>query len=68
MDVGEGVVNFAKFANVILQLTAYYRTCHIFLFLSIWKNENLPTVTASGRVVKKKFNLLDDDPEQEVLL
>ncbi|XP_070278872.1 DDB1- and CUL4-associated factor 17 isoform X3 [Myotis yumanensis] len=32
------------------------------------KNENLPTVTASGRVVKKKFNLLDDDPEQEVLL
>ncbi|XP_054418287.1 DDB1- and CUL4-associated factor 17 isoform X2 [Pteronotus mesoamericanus] len=29
------------------------------------KNENLPTVTASGRVVKKKFNLLDDDPEQE---
>uniref|UniRef100_A0A8D1FE30 DDB1 and CUL4 associated factor 17 n=1 Tax=Sus scrofa TaxID=9823 RepID=A0A8D1FE30_PIG len=29
------------------------------------KNENLPTVTASGRVVKKSFNLLDDDPEQE---
>ncbi|XP_036900366.1 DDB1- and CUL4-associated factor 17 isoform X3 [Sturnira hondurensis] len=29
------------------------------------KNENLPTVTASGRVVKKKFDLLDDDPEQE---
>ncbi|XP_036276971.1 DDB1- and CUL4-associated factor 17 isoform X2 [Pipistrellus kuhlii] len=29
------------------------------------KNENLPTVTASGRVIKKKFNLLDDDPEQE---
>ncbi|XP_045673116.1 DDB1- and CUL4-associated factor 17 isoform X2 [Phyllostomus hastatus] len=29
------------------------------------KNENIPTVTASGRVVKKKFNLLDDDPEQE---
>ncbi|GAB5575738.1 DDB1- and CUL4-associated factor 17 isoform X2 [Prionailurus iriomotensis] len=29
------------------------------------KNENLLTVTASGRVVKKKFNLLDDDPEQE---
>uniref|UniRef100_A0ABI7YPJ8 DDB1 and CUL4 associated factor 17 n=1 Tax=Felis catus TaxID=9685 RepID=A0ABI7YPJ8_FELCA len=28
-------------------------------------NENLLTVTASGRVVKKKFNLLDDDPEQE---
>ncbi|XP_022351471.1 DDB1- and CUL4-associated factor 17 isoform X2 [Enhydra lutris kenyoni] len=28
-------------------------------------NENLPTVTASGRVVKKNFNLLDDDPEQE---
>ncbi|XP_016059057.1 PREDICTED: DDB1- and CUL4-associated factor 17 isoform X3 [Miniopterus natalensis] len=28
-------------------------------------NENVPTVTASGRVVKKKFNLLDDDPEQE---
>uniref|UniRef100_A0A8C4MYT2 DDB1 and CUL4 associated factor 17 n=1 Tax=Equus asinus TaxID=9793 RepID=A0A8C4MYT2_EQUAS len=28
-------------------------------------SENLPTVTASGRVVKKKFNLLDDDPEQE---
>ncbi|KAF6113406.1 DDB1 and CUL4 associated factor 17 [Phyllostomus discolor] len=28
-------------------------------------NENIPTVTASGRVVKKKFNLLDDDPEQE---
>uniref|UniRef100_A0A8C0DY89 DDB1 and CUL4 associated factor 17 n=1 Tax=Balaenoptera musculus TaxID=9771 RepID=A0A8C0DY89_BALMU len=28
-------------------------------------NENLPTVTASGRVVKKSFNLLDDDPEQE---
>jgi len=31
-------------------------------------NENLPVVTASGRVVKKNFNLLDDDPEQEVLL
>ncbi|KAM8790745.1 DDB1- and CUL4-associated factor 17 isoform 2-T2 [Rhynchonycteris naso] len=29
------------------------------------KNENLPTVTASGRVVKKKFTLLDDDPEHE---
>uniref|UniRef100_A0A8C0JPT8 DDB1 and CUL4 associated factor 17 n=1 Tax=Canis lupus dingo TaxID=286419 RepID=A0A8C0JPT8_CANLU len=29
------------------------------------KNENLPTVTASGRVVKRTFNLLDDDPEQE---
>ncbi|XP_057599896.1 DDB1- and CUL4-associated factor 17 isoform X2 [Hippopotamus amphibius kiboko] len=29
------------------------------------KNENLPTVTASGRVIKKSFNLLDDDPEQE---
>ncbi|XP_048668419.1 DDB1- and CUL4-associated factor 17 isoform X4 [Marmota marmota marmota] len=29
------------------------------------KNENLVTVTASGRVVKKSFNLLDDDPEQE---
>ncbi|XP_023398624.1 DDB1- and CUL4-associated factor 17 isoform X4 [Loxodonta africana] len=29
------------------------------------KNENLFTVTASGRVVKKHFNLLDDDPEQE---
>lgn len=29
------------------------------------KNENLPTVTASGRVVKRNFNLLDDDPEQE---
>uniref|UniRef100_A0A8C0N048 Cytochrome b reductase 1 n=4 Tax=Canis lupus TaxID=9612 RepID=A0A8C0N048_CANLF len=28
-------------------------------------NENLPTVTASGRVVKRTFNLLDDDPEQE---
>uniref|UniRef100_A0A452RSC1 DDB1 and CUL4 associated factor 17 n=1 Tax=Ursus americanus TaxID=9643 RepID=A0A452RSC1_URSAM len=28
-------------------------------------NENLPTVTASGRVVKKNVNLLDDDPEQE---
>nr|XP_012420422.1 PREDICTED: DDB1- and CUL4-associated factor 17 isoform X2 [Odobenus rosmarus divergens] len=28
-------------------------------------NENLPIVTASGRVVKKNFNLLDDDPEQE---
>ncbi|XP_044769264.1 DDB1- and CUL4-associated factor 17 isoform X2 [Neomonachus schauinslandi] len=28
-------------------------------------NENLPVVTASGRVVKKNFNLLDDDPEQE---
>nr|XP_020143973.1 DDB1- and CUL4-associated factor 17 isoform X4 [Microcebus murinus] len=29
------------------------------------KNENLFTVTASGRVVKKNFHLLDDDPEQE---
>ncbi|XP_010605280.1 DDB1- and CUL4-associated factor 17 isoform X2 [Fukomys damarensis] len=29
------------------------------------KKENLITVTASGRVVKKCFNLLDDDPEQE---
>ncbi|XP_066202686.1 DDB1- and CUL4-associated factor 17 isoform X1 [Saccopteryx leptura] len=29
------------------------------------KNENLPTVTASGRVVKKKYTLLDDDPEHE---
>ncbi|XP_029790252.1 DDB1- and CUL4-associated factor 17 isoform X2 [Suricata suricatta] len=29
------------------------------------KNENLFTVTASGRVVKKNVNLLDDDPEQE---
>ncbi|XP_012506138.1 PREDICTED: DDB1- and CUL4-associated factor 17 [Propithecus coquereli] len=29
------------------------------------KNENLFTVTASGRVVKKSFHLLDDDPEQE---
>uniref|UniRef100_A0A5F9DQP1 DDB1 and CUL4 associated factor 17 n=1 Tax=Oryctolagus cuniculus TaxID=9986 RepID=A0A5F9DQP1_RABIT len=28
-------------------------------------NENLFTVTASGRVVKKNFTLLDDDPEQE---
>uniref|UniRef100_A0A673TZU0 DDB1 and CUL4 associated factor 17 n=1 Tax=Suricata suricatta TaxID=37032 RepID=A0A673TZU0_SURSU len=28
-------------------------------------NENLFTVTASGRVVKKNVNLLDDDPEQE---
>ncbi|XP_027534380.1 DDB1- and CUL4-associated factor 17 isoform X2 [Neopelma chrysocephalum] len=27
---------------------------------------NTVTVTASGRVVKKRFNLLDDDPEQEV--
>uniref|UniRef100_A0A8D0GXE7 DDB1 and CUL4 associated factor 17 n=1 Tax=Sphenodon punctatus TaxID=8508 RepID=A0A8D0GXE7_SPHPU len=26
---------------------------------------NAITVTASGRVVKKRFNLLDDDPEQE---
>ncbi|KAM9629108.1 DDB1- and CUL4-associated factor 17 isoform 3-T3 [Morphnus guianensis] len=26
---------------------------------------NAVTVTASGRVVKKRFNLLDDDPEQE---
>ncbi|KAF4008684.1 hypothetical protein G4228_020472 [Cervus hanglu yarkandensis] len=29
------------------------------------KNENLPTVTASGRVVKRNFSILDDDPEQE---
>ncbi|XP_021094190.1 DDB1- and CUL4-associated factor 17 isoform X2 [Heterocephalus glaber] len=29
------------------------------------KKENLITVTASGRVIKKSFNLLDDDPEQE---
>ncbi|XP_045414873.1 DDB1- and CUL4-associated factor 17 isoform X2 [Lemur catta] len=29
------------------------------------KNENLFTVTASGRVVKKSLHLLDDDPEQE---
>ncbi|XP_025130792.1 DDB1- and CUL4-associated factor 17 isoform X5 [Bubalus kerabau] len=29
------------------------------------KNENLPTVTASGRVVKRSFSILDDDPEQE---
>ncbi|XP_047401619.1 DDB1- and CUL4-associated factor 17 isoform X2 [Sciurus carolinensis] len=29
------------------------------------KNENLVTITASGRVVRKCFNLLDDDPEQE---
>ncbi|XP_048201706.1 DDB1- and CUL4-associated factor 17 [Perognathus longimembris pacificus] len=29
------------------------------------KNKNLVTVTASGRIVKKKVNLLDDDPEQE---
>ncbi|XP_004577367.2 DDB1- and CUL4-associated factor 17 isoform X2 [Ochotona princeps] len=29
------------------------------------KNENLFTVTASGRMVKKTFTLLDDDPEQE---
>ncbi|XP_066135534.1 DDB1- and CUL4-associated factor 17 isoform X2 [Saccopteryx bilineata] len=29
------------------------------------KNENLPTVTASGRVVKKIYTLLDDDPEHE---
>ncbi|XP_024833285.1 DDB1- and CUL4-associated factor 17 isoform X1 [Bos taurus] len=29
------------------------------------KNENLPTVTASGRVVKRSFTILDDDPEQE---
>uniref|UniRef100_A0A8D2JSU6 DDB1 and CUL4 associated factor 17 n=1 Tax=Sciurus vulgaris TaxID=55149 RepID=A0A8D2JSU6_SCIVU len=28
-------------------------------------NENLVTITASGRVVRKCFNLLDDDPEQE---
>ncbi|XP_068824711.1 DDB1- and CUL4-associated factor 17 isoform X2 [Capricornis sumatraensis] len=28
-------------------------------------NENLPTVTASGRVVKRSFTILDDDPEQE---
>ncbi|KAM6071242.1 DDB1- and CUL4-associated factor 17 isoform 3-T3 [Chlamydotis macqueenii] len=27
--------------------------------------DNAVTVTASGRVVKKRFNLLDDDPEQE---
>lgn len=36
----------------------------------IWANredrkENLITVTASGRVVKRNVNLLDDDPEQE---
>lgn len=30
------------------------------------KVNNAVTVTASGRVVKKRFNLLDDDPEQEV--
>uniref|UniRef100_A0A8C8SKZ4 DDB1 and CUL4 associated factor 17 n=1 Tax=Pelusios castaneus TaxID=367368 RepID=A0A8C8SKZ4_9SAUR len=29
------------------------------------KVNNSVTVTASGRVVKKRFNLLDDDPEQE---
>ncbi|XP_072468400.1 DDB1- and CUL4-associated factor 17 isoform X3 [Notamacropus eugenii] len=29
------------------------------------KTKSLLTVTASGRVVKKRFNLLDDDPEQE---
>jgi len=27
---------------------------------------NSVTVTSSGRVVKKRINLLDDDPEQEV--
>lgn len=27
---------------------------------------NAVTVTASGRVVKKRFTSLDDDPEQEV--
>lgn len=31
------------------------------------KVNNTVTVTASGRVVKKRFNLLDDDPEQEVV-
>lgn len=30
------------------------------------KVNNTITVTASGRMVKKRFNLLDDDPEQEV--
>lgn len=30
------------------------------------KVNNAVTVTASGRMVKKRFNLLDDDPEQEV--
>ncbi|KAM9036684.1 DDB1- and CUL4-associated factor 17 isoform 6-T8 [Sarcophilus harrisii] len=29
------------------------------------KTKSLLTVTASGRVVKKRLNLLDDDPEQE---
>ncbi|XP_033024098.1 DDB1- and CUL4-associated factor 17 [Lacerta agilis] len=29
-------------------------------------DNNSVTVTASGRVVKKRMNLLDDDPEQEV--
>uniref|UniRef100_A0A2K6FE54 DDB1 and CUL4 associated factor 17 n=1 Tax=Propithecus coquereli TaxID=379532 RepID=A0A2K6FE54_PROCO len=33
--------------------------------LVVFINENLFTVTASGRVVKKSFHLLDDDPEQE---
>jgi len=36
------------------------------LFSFSLKVNNAVTVTASGRVVKKRFNLLDDDPEQEV--
>lgn len=44
--------------------------CEISEDFIIWanrenKNESLVTVTASGRVVKRNFNLLDDDPEQE---
>lgn len=31
------------------------------------KNENLFTVTSYGRLVKKRINLLDDDPEQETI-
>ncbi|XP_019409944.1 PREDICTED: DDB1- and CUL4-associated factor 17 isoform X2 [Crocodylus porosus] len=38
-------------------------------FIIVANRENIVnnsvTVTASGRVVKKRFNLLDDDPEQE---
>lgn len=37
----------------------------VFLFF-ITKVNNSVTVTASGRIVKKRFKLLDDDPEQEV--
>ncbi|KAM4626735.1 DDB1- and CUL4-associated factor 17 [Discoglossus pictus] len=66
IHVGPNQINVLRLRE--LQNDSYrYQVIEDFVILANRDKEvnNLVTVTASGRVVKRRFNQLDDDPEQE---